>query len=119
MTLLNFLPSSLLQSAPTHSFGGDVLAEIYADFGLGLPECDPFGEFSNSLTDGLLSDPFDLSISPSFGVVNDSFYSVGGSLLFDERQDYLNDDLDGSVGRTTGKKKRGETALTHSSKENF
>ena len=98
MSIFDFLPFAL-RSRSTDSFDGDPIAKIYADFGLGATAQDPFRKFSDSLIDGLLSDPFDLSISPSFGLVNDTFYSVSASPLSFENQDCLDDDLASSDGR--------------------
>ena len=106
MEIFNFLPSTLFHPPSTQSFGGDPIAKILADFGLGSAAHDTFGEFSDSLVDGLLSDPFDLSISPSFGVINDSFYSVGAGHLFEEGQEHLNDDLVTSGSRLESRRTR-------------
>ena len=93
MTIFNFLPSTLFSSASAQKSGSDPIAEIFADFGLGATADAIFSDFTDSSIGGLLSDPFDLSISSSFGVVNDSFYLVSGNSLSGADQNLLDDDL--------------------------
>ena len=110
MTIFNFLPSTLFHSAPTRCFDGYPIAKIYASSGLGSTAHSPFDDYSDSLIDGLLSDPFDLSISPSFVFVNNSFCMVSASPLFGVGQNYLDNDLASYGDRSTTRRPRARNA---------
>ena len=93
MTIFNFLPPTSVSPAPASKTSSDPIAEIFADFGVEETADDILRDFSDSTFGGLLSDPFDLSISESFGVIDDSFYSATDSSLFGSDQHLLDIDL--------------------------
>ena len=92
MAIFSFLPSTLFRPSPTNNFEGDPFAKICANFGLGATDQNPFYDYFDSFTDGRLHNPFELSIGSSFGVVNDSFYTVNNNLVFCTSQNFFEND---------------------------
>ena len=117
--LLNVIPSAFLLARDCEGDGDrggsnpisspdDVIAEIKKDFGIGAYAPDPFKELQDELLGTVLNDPFDFSVSSSFGA-SESPYSFDqdpyDEVLFDGWYDSLEDGFEDDEFEQ-GRKKR-------------